>query len=109
MLKCKVSVYVPSTFSGDQPMPVTVHNQIVHDVAGKLSAEFGGATATKGTGFWLSDSHGLIEESVTIVTSYHDHDVKQAVAFITKIAQEIKAGYCQEAVTIETESGIDFI
>jgi hypothetical protein len=65
-LDSRVSVYVPSTTDTDKP---TDNREQVEKVAAKLSAMFGGATATEARGYWCSQSAGLVGEGVTIVYS----------------------------------------
>jgi hypothetical protein len=109
MLSRKVSLYVPSTHSVGKPLPAGKHEQLVRDVAKEFSKNFGGATATPGEGFYTADNGELIVERVTIVTSFHDKETREALAIVIPIAQVIKTRYGQEAIAIETEQGIEFI
>jgi hypothetical protein len=109
MLSKRVSLYVPSTQNVGKPMPSHKHDALVTEVAKQFSKEFGGATATIGEGFYTANSGELIRERVTIVTSYHDKTTSEALAIVIPIAQAIKYRYGQEAITIETETGIEFI
>lgn len=109
MLTKYVSIYVPST---RHAVPITAeeHKSAVSHVAGEFSKVLGGATAYPASGYWQSDTAGLIEESVTIVRSYYTPElVAQAQALAHSLAEGIKVQFGQEAVTIETEEGIEFI
>ena len=52
-LDSRVAIYVPSTTETDHP---TDNRQQVEEVAAKLSAMFGGATATEARGSWARPS-----------------------------------------------------
>jgi hypothetical protein len=108
-MKKFVSIYVTSTRDGGKPIEERQHLAVVREVAAVFSTKFGGATCTKGTGFWQSDVKGLIEEPITIVKSYHQLDPKDALAIVIPIAQAIKFRFNQEAVSVETEEGLEFI
>jgi hypothetical protein len=109
MLTQFVSVYVPST-NGAGRIPKASHNAAVRRVASELSRILGGATAYPARGFWNSDTAGLVEESITIVRSYYiPSQAQEAQDICHALAAGIKAEFAQEAVTIETESGIEFI
>lgn len=104
-----VSVYVPSTRHA-VPISKQEHDKAVRDVGTKFAREFGGFTATEGLGGWLSDSKGLITEPVTIVKSYYPDSLGTgAIRFARRIARQIKRKFQQEAVSVETESGIEFV
>lgn len=60
----RVALYVPSTTDTDKP---TDNAAQVERVARAFCGWFGGATAQESTGFWMSDTAGLVRESVTIV------------------------------------------
>lgn len=104
-----VALYVTSTRNGGEPITKREHLATVKRVASTFSQAFGGATCTQGTGYWLSDTKGLIAESVTIVKSYHILDESEALAVVIPLASYIKAEFNQEAVSVETERGLEFI
>ena len=104
-----VSVYVPSTRHA-VPITPAEHNKAVRDVGTEFSKAFGGYTAIDGIGGWLSPDYGLIQEPVTIVKSFYPETLgDNALRIARKIARKIKRKFQQEAVTVETESGIEFI
>jgi hypothetical protein len=111
MLNNFVAVYVPSTngVAGKTRLTSKQQAQEVRKVATRLSSQFGGATATRGTGFYVTNAGDLIEESVVIVKSYYDSPIDSALEFARGLALEVKQALQQEAVTIETEAGIEFI
>jgi hypothetical protein len=109
MYSRKIALYVPSTQNVGKPLPEGKHEKLVSQVAEQFTKAFGGATATAGEGFYTAENGELIRERVTIVTSYHDKTTSEALSIVIPIAKVIKTRYGQEAITIETELGIDFI
>jgi len=109
VLSARVTLYVPSTFDKGNPLPQGKHESLVRHVARQFSQSFGGATCTTGQGFYVADNGDLIEERVTLVTSYHALETVEALAIVIPIAQVIKNLYGQESIAIETEQGIQFI
>ncbi len=98
-LDSRVAIYVPSTTDTDQP---TDNRHQVEEVAAKLSAMFGGATATEARGYWVSQSAGLVGEAITIVYSNAAaEDIERHGAEIVAICQKIKREMKQEAVSLE--------
>lgn len=109
MLTKFVSVYVPSTRHA-VPISRAEHDRAVRSVESAFSREFGGFTATPGVGGWLSDSKGLITEPVTIVKSYYTEDkAASALKIAQRVAKRLKKQFDQEAVSLETEQGLEFV
>ena len=105
-LDSRVSIYVPSTTDTDKPAD---NRETVEAVAAKLSAMFGGATATTARGYWVSQSAGLVGEGVTVVYSNATTaDIESHAAEIVAICQQIKEDMRQEAVSLEI-NGILYI
>lgn len=111
MLKQFVSVYVPGTLglpAVKRDLTTAEQKTYTQQVARQLSAKFGGATVTNGTGYYVADNGDLVEETVQIVKSYHD-DTAGAVEFAIELATWIKSELQQELVSVETESGLLFV
>ena len=108
MLNKFVSLYVPSTNKG-KTITRRVHNAYVREIAEQFSTHFGGCTCTQGVGYWKSESSGLVAERVTIVKSYYSIESDIALSLAQTLANSIKTRLGQEAVSLETESGIDFV
>lgn len=106
MLKNKVSIYVPSTYR-DQAAPENVINYYVNDTLKKLSVMFGGATATTATGsYYSTELDKLITENITICYAYcSDYDRAALVA----ICDNLKTVFEQEAISLETPAGLEFV
>ena len=91
-LDSRVAIYVPSTTETDHP---TDNRQQVEEVAAKLSAMFGGATATEARGYWVSQSAGLVYSNAAA------EDIERHGAEIVAICRKIKREMKQEAVSLE--------
>lgn len=109
MLDKFVSVYVPSTQHA-KAITRAAHKHAVQHVAAAFSKVLGGATAYPARGYWQSESAGLIEESITIVRSYYvPGQAAEALELCHALAIDLKSTLQQEAVTIETNDGIEFV
>ena len=107
MLKKKVSIYVPSTMH-DGPAPENVVNYYINDTLKKLSAMYGGATATTVFGSWYSQElNKLITEKITICYSFCDeYDQEKLVA----ICNNLKTVFEQETISLElSDQGLMFV
>lgn len=94
----RVALYVPGT---QGPATATDNAAQVERVARAFCGWFGGATAQESTGFWMSDTAGLVRESVTIVFAACTADqLRERLPDVLTLAQQIKAEMQQEAVTI---------
>lgn len=110
MLNNFVSVYVPGTREVNKKLTSRERADYTARVGRKLSESFGGSTATKGIGFYVSNDGTLIQESITIVKSFYDGiPVESAYDTARTIAQWLKAELTQESVTIESNEGIEFV
>lgn len=94
----RVALYVPGT---QGPDTATDNAAQVERVAAEFSRMFGGATAQESTGFWMSDTAGLVRETVTIVyANCTAEQLRDRLPDVLTLAQQIKAEMQQEAVTI---------
>lgn len=95
----RVALYVPGTQGADT---ATDNAAQVERVAAEFSRMFGGATAQESTGFWMSDTAGLVRETVTIVYANCTADqLRDRLPDILTLAQQIKAEMQQEAISAE--------
>ena len=95
----RVALYVPSTTDTDKP---TDNAAQVERVAREFCGWFGGATAQESTGFWMSDTAGLVREAVTIVYAACTADqLHERLPDVLNLAQQIKAEMQQEALSCE--------
>ena len=95
----RVALYVPGT---QGPATATDNAAQVECVARDFCGWFGGATAQQSTGYWLSESAGLVREAVTIVyAACTAEQLREHLPDVLQLAQQIKAEMQQEAVSAE--------
>lgn len=103
----KVSIYVPSTMNVSNACDNT---EYVRNTIKQLSLWFGGATASKAIGGWVSQAGEVVVEDVTIVYSFCTSEQLQEHAHdIVALCQSIKQDMQQEAVTLEIKGQVQFI
>ena len=103
----RVALYVPSTTDTDKP---TDNAAQVERVARDVCGWFGGATAQQSTGYWLSESAGLVREAVTIVyAACTAAQLREHLPDVLTLAQQIKAEMQQEAVSVEINGALYII
>lgn len=106
-LDCKFAVYVPSTNDVNKACDNT---EMVKYVLAELSKLFGGATASKSVGAWMSDKEGLVLEDVTIVYAFcTSEQAGEHFADVYAICEKIKREMNQEAVTLEYNGQVKFV
>jgi len=105
----KIAVIIPSTMNANQDAPTEIVSKWVKCAKKHFAELFGGFTSHNAVGGWLSPEHGLIEENVTVVSSFTDDhglnrlgDVK---AFAAKMGRALK----QEAVAVEVDHSLQFV
>lgn len=103
----RVALYVPSTTDTDKP---TDNAAQVERVASRFCEMFGGATAQESTGFWMSDTAGLVREAVTIVyAACTAAQLREHLPDVLQLAQQIKAEMQQEALSIQIDEALYII
>lgn len=106
-LSSSVKLYVPSTINVNQTIDNT---KIVESVATALSNWFGGATALKAVGAWVSPQTGLVLENVTIVQSYcTETQLQENIADFINLANRLKKEMTQDAIAIEVNNKLYLI
>lgn len=103
----KVMIYVPSTVDVDQAIDNSVQ---VQEAATLLADCFGGATSIHGSGWWVSNEKGLVQESVMLVYSYAD---KAAIlkhrGRIEQFCRDLCQRMRQECISLEISNSLRFI
>ena len=108
-MKNFIAVYIPGTVHTKR-IPARDQRKIAESVAGEFAGKFGGCTTSPATGYWKSETGALIAERIIIVKSYYTPAPElDAQGFANAIAASLKTRLSQEAVTVETESGIEFV
>ena len=108
-LKNKVEIYVPSTYNGNKPARI-LQALKVKKIAKALASMFGGATATKAEGYYISDTKGLIKERQMIVFACCDDEgLIQYKEQVKNLAAGLRDEMKQEAITITINGEMSFI
>lgn len=104
----KIAVYVPSTFRVNEAINPAPY---VQRLARKFSAMFGGCSASRVSGYWVSDDTGeLIEEAPVIVYSFTDRVTAEAyIADVVALAVDLREELQQEAISLEYDGSLYFI
>lgn len=103
----RVALYVPGTQDINH---ATDNAAQVERVARDFCGWFGGATAQESTGFWMSDTAGLVRESVTIVfAACTAAQLREHLPDVLQLAQQIKAEMQQEALSIQIDEALYII
>ena len=102
----KVAVYVPGTNGANTQAS---NDYWVKMALETLSEQFGGASAHKVQGAWMSEEHGLITEETTVVyamaSEVTDTQMSIVVGYATAMAQALQ----QEAVALEHNGTMYFV
>ena len=103
----RAALYVPAT---NGPTAAVDNSEYVKRAAALMSELFGGATIQPGRGAWVSDEHGLIMESTTVVYSFADSDgLERGVDALAQFALDMKNDLDQEAVSLEIDGALYLI
>lgn len=109
-LNHKIAIYIPSTYNINENIPESVHQAWVDKAATLLSESFGGATATKCMGYWVSDTKGLVKEQPTMVFAYCEESALQLyIDKIVDFAKSMNTELKQDAIGIELDNKMGFI
>ncbi|HEY1598850.1 MAG TPA: hypothetical protein VGG64_04565 [Pirellulales bacterium] len=109
MLQHKVAIIIPSTVNGNEPAPRQLVNRWIQAAKLKFGRLFGGFTCFDAEGGWVSEQHGLIEEAVTVVSSFTDGDGLRFIDDVKEFAARMAEAMGQEAVSIELDHTLQFI
>lgn len=109
MLNHRVSIYIPSTTNRHEPAPADLIARWVKSAKTTFAKLFGGFTAYRAVGGWMSPVHGLIEEPVMVVASHTDDDGLDRLGEVEEFAAAVAEALGQEAVTIEVDNSLQFV
>jgi len=109
MLSQKYAVYVPGTKDVDRPLPPEERKEWTLATVRRMASVFGGATAQEAMGGWIAEDGQLVVENVSIVYSYAAVKTVEYEAHVRSIASWLAQELRQEAVTVETPDGLDFV
>lgn len=102
----KVAIYVPGTNGANTQADTSYW---VDEALITLSEQFGGATAQAVTGAWVSDEHGIIKESTTVVYAMASEITDDNMTQVVGLAIGLCEALSQEAVAIEVNGAMYFI
>lgn len=105
----RVALYVPSTIDIDKKLPPESAARAVNATMRLLSRLFGGATAMPANGAWLASNGELVIENVTIVYAFAAELSADAMNEIRYYASAMRRVLGQDAIALETNSGLEFI
>lgn len=98
-LSCSVKIYVPSTINVEENFD---SQEWVEKALQFLSERFGGSTASKALGAWVSTEGKLIKESVTMVFAYATQDaLEKYIEETYEFCIDMKSLLKQEAIALE--------
>lgn len=109
MLNHRISVYIPSTTQDNEPAPADLIAEWVRTAKKKFAKLFGGFTAYRAVGGWVSPVHGLVEEPVTVITSFTDDHGLDRLGEVEEFAATVADALGQEAVTLEIDNSLQFV
>src|SRR5947209_4430854 len=105
----KISVIIPSTMNVSEVAPKEIVNKWVRCAKTRFAELFGGFTSQNAVGGWLSQEHGLVEESVTVVSSHTNDKGLNRLGEVKAFAAKMGKALGQEAVAVEVDSSLQFI
>lgn len=109
MLQHKVAIIIPSTINASESANHEIVLQWLQAAKIKFARLFGGFTAHKACGGWVSQEHGLIEEKVTVVSSFTDDDGLSFLDEVRDFAARMAEAMGQEAVSVEVDHRLEFV
>ena len=83
------------------------HGSLARHIASVMARHYGGATVTRGYGVWISDTHGAVCETVSIVRSHYGDD--GAPDYAIGLARQICQDYAQECVAVEHDGALTLV
>jgi len=102
-----IKLYIPSTVDVDKKANTGKYITECLNLFGKL---FGGATSFNARGAWVSDTAGLVVESVKIVEAYATAEgISEHIETVLKYALKRKKELKQEAISLEYDNKLYFI
>lgn len=103
----KISIYIPSTINVNQKIDTQKN---VTEVSKKLATLFGGSTAMKTNGNYISNDGILVTEEITIVYAFcSSEDLSKNEDAILTICNNLKNELKQECIALEISNKLFFI
>ena len=105
----KLTIYIPSTVNVSESLSADAAKAVTTKAVRLLSETFGGATALKATGSWLSSNGTLVREPVTLVYCYAAEFSTEQLMKVKSFCEEMKQELGQEAIAIEVNHRMIFV
>ena len=105
----KIALIIPSTLNANEAASTEIVNKWVKCAKVQFAQLFGGFTSHNAVGGWLSPVHGLIEENVTVVSSFTDDHGLKRLKEVKVFAAKMGRALGQEAVAMEVDHSLHFI
>jgi len=105
----KIAVIIPSTMHANEAASPETVGKWVKCAKKQFAQLFGGFTSHNAVGGWLSPEHGLIEENVTVVSSFTDDRGLNRLGEVKAFASKMATALSQEAVAVEVDHSLQFV
>ena len=105
----RIALVIPSTMNATEAASTEIVNKWVRCAKKQFAQLFGGFTSHNAVGGWLSPEHGLIEENVTVVSSFTDSHGLNRLGEVKAFAARMGRALSQEAVAVEVDHALHFI
>ena len=109
MLNHRVAIFIPSTTNGNEPAPAALIARWVKSAKLKFAELFGGFTAYRAVGGWVSPIHGLIEEPVTVVTAFTHDDGLDRIGEVEEFAAAVAEAAWPGGRDLEIDNSLQFV
>ena len=105
----KIGVIIPSTTNVSEAASPETVSRWVKCAKTQFAELFGGFTSHNAVGGWMSPVHGLVEEPVTVVSSFTDDSGLNRLGEVKAFARKMARALSQEAVAVEVDHSLEFI
>jgi len=106
----EIAIYVPSTRKGSTPISPRAFHKREREVERFMAGEYGGDTATRGTGDYLSRAHKLVREPVEIVKSFTTaHKLHDTARDVKRFVKSERRKWGQESIGVERDGHFYFV
>ena len=105
----RIGLIIPSTVNANQAASTEIVSKWVKCAKVQFAQLFGGFTSHSAVGGWLSPQHGLIEENVTVVSSFTDANGLKRLNEVKAFAAKMGRALSQEAVAVEVDHSLHFV
>ena len=105
----RIGLIIPSTVNANEAASTEIVSKWTKCAKKHFAELFGGFTSHAAVGGWLSPELGLIEENVTVVSSFTDDLGLKRLGEVRAFAAKLGRALSQEAVAVEVDHHLEFI